>query len=81
MSDMTAHEAVERFDQGMKKAASRARELAAAQKNRHWNKLAFQLEKIRDEAMRFYAAKPLTEQEVTRIVERRISEMPTGEVK
>lgn len=75
MSEMNAVESIERFSEGMKKAASRARELGAAQKDRNWNKLAFQLEKIMDQGMNIFKQKALSESEVMAMTEHRISEM------
>lgn len=75
MSEMTSAESIERFSEGMKKAISRARELAAAQRDRNWNKLAFQLQKILDQGIKIFKEKALTEAEVMAMTEHRISEM------
>ncbi len=75
MSDMNAAESIERFSEGMKKAASRARELGEAQRDRNWNKLAFQLEKILAQGIDIFKQKSLSEAEVMAMTEHRISEM------
>lgn len=72
---MESCESIERFREGMKKAASRARELGSAQKDRNWNKLAFQLEKILLQGMDIFGQKALSEQEIMSMTEHRISEM------
>ncbi len=74
MAEMNAGESMERFSEGLKKASSRARELGAVQMDRNWNKLAFALDNIRQQGEKMFGEKPLTEQEVTAIIERREKE-------
>lgn len=71
MSDMTLQESMERFTEGMKKAASRARELGDAQKNRSWYKIAFNLEKLMEHGVAMYKAKAISRQDALAIVDRR----------
>lgn len=74
MSEMNAAESIERFSEGMKKAASRARELGDAQRDRNWNKLAFQLEKILSQGIDIFKQKSLSEAEVMAMTEHRMKE-------
>ena len=76
--DMTPNESHERFCEGLKKASSRMREIGCAQKDRSWNQVAFQLDKIRDEGTRAFQSKPLTEAEVMKLTEQRAKETATG---
>lgn len=48
MSDMSLFETRERFIESMKRAASRARELAVVQQNASWFDLAISLDGIRE---------------------------------
>ncbi len=47
MSEMNIKESVEWFEEGLKKAASRARELGRMQNNKHWDSVAEQLDQLR----------------------------------
>lgn len=64
MSEMTPIESIERFVEGLKKAASAARELAALQKYPIWLQVATNLEMIRVQGMEIVQSKPLTETEL-----------------
>jgi hypothetical protein len=48
MSDMTEGEALERFTEGLKKAASKAREIGAATGLLLWNDIARTLDELRE---------------------------------
>lgn len=67
---MELSESIERFEEGLKKAAARARELAKAQKYNKWMELAAQLDKIRAQGMSIIRAKALTRKEELVAVDR-----------
>ncbi len=75
--DMTPAESFERFSEGLKKASSRMRELGYAQKDRNWNKIAFQLDGIRKQGETAFRSKPLTEAEVMQMTEQRAKVIAT----
>lgn len=70
MSDMTLQESIERFNEGLKKAASRARELAVAQKNNNWRTIADNLDGIRHKGRTLYQSHALSRQETLVIADR-----------
>lgn len=47
MSEMSIKESIEWFEEGLKKAASRARELGRMQKVKHWDVIAKELDTFR----------------------------------
>lgn len=73
MSDMSLMESMERFSEGIKKAASRARELGDAQKNRNWYKVAFNLEKLLENGTTMFKAKAISRQDALSMIDRRES--------
>lgn len=70
MSEMTPQESIERYNEGLKKAASRARELGKLQKNKYWDQIANSLDGIRDQGLKLFYGRPLTEQEVQQMIDK-----------
>jgi hypothetical protein len=66
---------MERFSEGVKKAASRARELGDAQKNRNWYKVAFMLEKLLANGTAMFNGKSISRQDALGIIGRREAAM------
>lgn len=60
MSDFTEVESMERVREGLKMAASAARDLERVQKNHGWGKLAFQFDQMLTNAESLYAQGPIT---------------------
>lgn len=75
MAEMLPIESMERFSEGLKKAASRARELGDAQKNRNWYKIAFMLEKLLHNGTEMFKGKSISRQDALAIVNLRESVM------
>lgn len=75
MTDMTPNESYERFQEGMKRAVSRARELGEAQKNADWNKIAFRLECLLDNGRKLFLSKALSRQAALKMIEERSKKM------
>ena len=71
MSDMSLQESMERFSEGVKKAASRCRELGDAQKNRNWYKIAFNLEKLLSSGTEMYKSKAISRNDALAILDMR----------
>lgn len=63
MSEMQKHESIERFSEGLKQAADRARMLGIAQKQPLWTQIATSLEQMRSNGMVIYSQKALTRQQ------------------
>ena len=59
---MEAKESFERFKEGLKKAASRARELGIAQRNNDWNTLAFRIDDLARQGEIIYFRRALSHQ-------------------
>ncbi len=57
---MERNESIERFEEGLKKASSRARELGKAQNNSNWEKIAIGLDQMRSNGMAMYHAKAIS---------------------
>lgn len=74
MSEMTDVEAFERFAEGLKKAASRARELGIAQKSKDWGNVATMLDGIRINGEKMYNARALSRQDVLKMLDERQKE-------
>lgn len=72
MSDMEKAEIVERFSEGMKKAASRCRELAKVQANQQWLHIANSLDDLRKKGELMYSQKALSRGEVLEMLSRRV---------
>lgn len=68
---MSPAESFERFSEGLKKAASLARELGDAQKNRHWNQIAFNLEMLLNRGQTIYGRRALSRDAVLGILDQR----------
>ena len=60
MSMMTSHETMERFEHGLKKAASLCRQIAKARRSKAWLLLAAELDRMRDNGERLYNSRPLS---------------------
>lgn len=71
MVDMTLNESMERFREGIKKAASRSRELGILQKNSNWTKIAFQLEKLLHNGNKLYSGHAISRGEALKILDSR----------
>lgn len=74
MSEMTDVEAFERFSEGMKRAASRARELGVSQKSNDWGNVANMLDGIRTNGEKMYRARALSRQDVLKMLDERQKE-------
>lgn len=72
MAEMEHTESFERFSEGLKKAASRARELGSAQKNRDWNKIAFNLETLIERGKTIYARRALSRDQVLAMLDSKV---------
>lgn len=71
MRETTEKEAMMRFNEGLKKAISRAKMLARAQQNNHWLKIASGLDTIRVNGLKMANGKPLSRQAVLEKVDSR----------
>lgn len=71
MSDMTDGETIERFREGLTKAAARARELAMAKGSANWLKVASMLDAMREQGTAVHNSKPLTRTEVVNMLDAR----------
>ena len=71
---MEAKESWERFEQGLKIAASCARQLGIAQKNRDWTKVAFAMESLVSKGQTIYSRRALSRSEVLKMTEDRAKE-------
>lgn len=72
---MEKNESIERYVEGLKKAADCCRHLGAAQKNREWNKIAFNLEGLLQKGAAMYRNKAISRSDALAMVENRISTM------
>lgn len=70
MSEMELKETSERFVQGLKQAASGARELGAAQKSKNWLAIAVYLDGIREKGELVMKMKSLSRKEILDSLER-----------
>lgn len=68
MAEMQKNESLERFREGLLKAISRCRELAKAGGDRHFNMIAFNLEKILNQGMSAFNSKQLADIEINRLL-------------
>lgn len=66
---MNENESIERFNESMKKAASRARELAAVLNSQDWTSVAANLDKLRATGLKLHAAKALSRAETLRMLD------------
>lgn len=71
MSDMHETETIERFVEGMKKAAACSRQLAAAQKNDGWLKLATVMDGIRVNGVKLFNGRALNRQDTLTMLDQR----------
>lgn len=69
MSDMSSQETIERFVEGLKKAASRCRELSKIQKNKMWLNVASGFDNMRINGVKIYEAASLSRQEILATVD------------
>lgn len=73
MGDMSFQETAERWTDGLQKAASRCRELGAAQdKKLIWDKIAESLDGIRKSGETVIVTKALSRKEILESVDRRV---------
>lgn len=70
--NMSVQETMERYFEGLKKAASRARELGRIQKNHQWSNVAAQLDILLKRGKQLYEDKPLSRQEALNIIDQRV---------
>jgi hypothetical protein len=73
MSEMQENESVERVREGLKKAASCARQLAKAQKNPAWNDYALQLDHMGVSAKALSEAGVVSHEEASAMIDRMIA--------
>ena len=72
MSELSTAESFERFNEGLKKASSRAKELGRVQKNANWDKISEMLDGIRAKGEVFYKSKSLAEHQVQQMINARV---------
>lgn len=65
---MQKNESLERFREGLLKAIDRCRELAKASGERHFNMIAFNLEKMLHTGMTAFNSKQLADIEINRLL-------------
>lgn len=70
MSEMTLNESIERFEQGLRKASSRARQLSKIQGSKSWEQIAINLDQLRQKGRLMYSQKGLTRQETLILADR-----------
>ena len=69
MSEMTTTEILERFNESLKLAASRSREMYTIYKNKLWLDIAKSLDGIRDNGCKMALGTPLTERQVNELLD------------
>lgn len=74
MSEMQESETIERFVEGLKRAASRARELAAMQKNDTWYTVATSLDNLRISGTKIFRGRALTRQDALKMLDDRVKD-------
>lgn len=77
--DMNEKDSIERFTEGLKKAADRARELGRAQKSKHWMQVANGLDGIRVKGMQMFRAKALSRTDVLKMLDNFVDNKKTKE--
>jgi len=78
MSEMQRVEIVERFNDSLKKAVSRCRQLSILHGNTNWNVIADSLDKHRTDGLQFARAKSRSDSEIEADIEKhKILNMPT----
>lgn len=80
MSDMERAESMERFREGLKKAADCCRQLAAAQKNRDWTKIAFNLEGVLQNGVKIYQSKSISRNDALSMIDRKVQTMKDDQI-
>lgn len=71
MSDMTLAETTERWNESLKAASSRCRELGAAQGKTEWLDIASHIDGLRNKGMTMIKAKSMSREEILKIVDER----------
>lgn len=79
MSDMEKNESIERYVEGLKCAADCLRQIGAAQKNRQWNKIAFNLDGLLQKGQAMYRSKALGRQEALSMIDNKVKTMQAAE--
>ncbi len=74
MSEMSEKETLERFDEGLKMAVSRAKELAQAQQNEGWVLVGIILERIRTDGLKLAKSKGITQQSAEAMIKAYLQE-------
>ncbi len=69
MSEMSLSEALERYNESLKRVASRARELGKAQQKPLWAQIAKSIEGIRERGITMAKARSIDKQEVDRQID------------
>lgn len=67
---MEKNESIERFSEGLAKAADRARQLAKLQKNKSWLQVAINLDGLRIKGEQMYRSREISRQEALAIADR-----------
>lgn len=80
MSEVTTAQIVERYVEGLKKAASRARELHSLTGNKLWLNIAASLDQMRIDGKKMSTQKALSELELEMLLKVRQSAMQSGQV-
>lgn len=81
MSEMGLSETFERFNESMKRAVSRAKELGHAQKNNSWFQVATHLEKLRQNGDHMYRHQVLTRSQTLAMLDARTEKAIAAETK
>lgn len=76
---MEKNESIERYVEGLKKAADCCRQLGVAQKNREWTKIAFQLEGLLQKGTTIYQNKSISRQDALSMIDNRVKTMQAAE--
>lgn len=74
MSEMTTTEILERYNEGLKKASARAREMFSVTENKMWLDIAVSLDGIRVNGEKMARGKALTEKQVLDILDAKKAE-------
>lgn len=80
MADMERNESIERFKEGLSKAADRARALVKAQGNTTWLQVATGFDQMRTTGMVWYNAKAISRQQALAMLDAREATKKSAEV-
>lgn len=75
MSDMEKNESIERYIEGLKKAADCCRQLGHAQKNTQWHTIAANLDGMRSKGVHIYRSKSISRSDALSMIDRKVEIM------